>query len=107
MAIFRHRHAQNVPGKFYTDILCLDCTGCRDLAPTLFLRDDIRNISYVSKQPETPQEIIQCMECVLRCPCHAIGDDGDEHDWAAEPPDLSYVEPGAEERSEESKWKLW
>ena len=107
MANFRHRHLENVPGKFYTDVLCLDCTGCRDIAPTLFQRDEARHISYISKQPTTAQELIQCMECVLRCPCQAIGEDGDEHDWTAEPPDLSYVEQGAEQEREEPKWKFW
>jgi ferredoxin len=109
MAHFRHRHPDNVPGKFYADILCLDCTGCRDIAPTIFFRDELHNSSFVCKQPETAEELIQCEECVARCPCNAIGDDGDEHDWIAEPRDLSYVESETENapRGEEARWKFW
>lgn len=112
MADFRHRYAENVPGKFYTDILCLDCTACRDIAPTIFVRDEVHNTSYVFKQPSTPKEFEQCEECVARCPCEAIGDDGDVHDWA-ESPDWGAersassssdpLAPGQDGR----KWKLW
>ena len=85
MADFRYRYPQNVPGKFYTDILCLDCYACREIAPTIFRRDEVLNISYVCKQPATPEELAQCHECFDRCPCRAIGDDGDQQDWAVAP----------------------
>lgn len=88
MADFRHRYTENIPGKYYTDILCLDCTVCREIAPTIFRRDEVHHTAYVVKQPSTPEEITLCEDCVARCPCEAIGDDGDLHDWAAEPPDV-------------------
>jgi ferredoxin len=113
MADFRHRYAENVPGRFYTDILCLDCTACREIAPTIFARDEVHNSSYVFKQPSTLKELEQCEECVARCPCEAIGEDGDVHDWAepadwaaersrSSPSDL-HARPGQDGR----RWKLW
>ena len=85
MAEFRYRYPQNAPGKFYTDIRCLDCFVCRNVAPTIFHRDDVHNFSYLLRQPATPEELAQCQECADRCPCQAIGDDGDQHDWSVPP----------------------
>jgi ferredoxin len=81
MAEFRFRYSENVQGKFYTDTRCLDCFLCRELAPMIFRRDDAHDSSYVFQQPSTPEELALCEECVARCPCEAIGNDGDEHDW--------------------------
>jgi ferredoxin len=87
MAEFRYRYSANVPGKFYTDTRCLDCVFCRETAPTIFRRDDATDTSYVFKQPSTVEELILCERCVARCPCEAIGDDGDQYDWNAIPPE--------------------
>ncbi len=97
MAEFNNRHPDNVPGKFYTDVLCLDCYVCRDLAPTIFRRDDAHDTSYVFRQPSTPEEVAVCENCAERCPCHAIGTDGDECDWTTEraTPPKPTVAPGA------------
>jgi len=111
MADFRHRHAENVPGKFYVDVLCLDCTVCREIAPTIFYRDDERDIVYIFNQPSTPEEIAMCEECVKRCPCEAVGNDGDRHDWAV-PPEPSTLAPVGERPPKQcpvpkAKWKFW
>ncbi len=82
MADFRYRHPHNVAGKFYTDLRCLDCVVCREAAPAIFSRDETLNSSYVSRQPTTREEIATCEECLARCPCQAIGDDGDGGDWS-------------------------
>lgn len=82
MADFRYRYPQNVPGKFYTDIRCLDCFVCREIAPAIFKRDDVHNFAYVFRQPATAEEIALCHDCFDRCPCRAIGDDGDGNDWS-------------------------
>ena len=67
----------NVPGKYYVDSSCIDCDLCRETAPTLFSRNDDGSYSYVSKQPETEEEI-QLMTMALNgCPVEAVGDDGD------------------------------
>jgi ferredoxin len=86
MADFYHRYPQNVPGKFYTDALCLDCTVCREIAPDIFVYDPGRNISYVARQPVTKEEVEACELLAARCPCDAIGKDGDQHQWDTEPP---------------------
>ncbi len=85
-AEIRYRVPLSVPGKFFVDDQCLDCDLCRETAPNNFRRDDARGVAYVFRQPSTPEELAHCRECVEGCPCEAIGDTGDQHDWAALPP---------------------
>jgi ferredoxin len=80
-ADFNHRLPQNTPGKFYVDDQCLDCDLCRDLAPKNFKRWEEGGYSYVSKQPETDEELGLCMEVVRGCPLEAVGLDGDQNNW--------------------------
>jgi hypothetical protein len=37
---FMERIPNNVPGRFYTDEQCLDCDLCREIAPSVFARND-------------------------------------------------------------------
>jgi ferredoxin len=77
MAVKENKLSQNVPGKYYIDDQCIDCDLCRDTAPSNFSRDDENGYSFVSKQPETPEEEDLCKEAVESCPVEAIGDDGE------------------------------
>jgi len=70
----------NVSGKFYVDSQCIDCDLCRQTAPANFERNEDEGFSYVSKQPETPEEHKQCIEALEECPVEAIGEDGDDAD---------------------------
>ena len=101
MPEFRYRYIENAPGRFYTDILCLDCTICRDTAPDIFHRSDVHNTAFVVRQPQTPAEVEACEECVYRCPCQAIGDDGHDHDWS-QPPEPATRESVEERRKRKS-----
>jgi ferredoxin len=51
---------------------------CQHLAPRNFARDDETGYSYVYKQPETPEELAQCIAAVKSCPVAAIGADGED-----------------------------
>jgi len=82
MADFQHRHPKTAPGKFYTDVLCLDCFVCREALPAVFVLDEENQETYVVRQPATKEEVAICEDCLRRCPCEAIGDDGDRHDWS-------------------------
>ena len=82
MADFQHRHPQTAPGRFYTDILCLDCFVCREALPDVFTLDEAKHTTYVSRQPSTEEEVAACEGCLRRCPCEAIGNDGDIQDWS-------------------------
>ena len=82
MADFQHRHPQTAPGRFYVDVLCLDCFVCREALPAVFMLDEAKHTTYVGRQPDTKEEIAACEECLRRCPCEAIGDDGGTHDWS-------------------------
>ncbi len=115
-ADIHRRHPLSAPGKYFVDDQCLDCDLCRETAPTVIRRDDSRGWSYVARQPETAEEIAQVKECVAACPCEAIGDTGDRHDWEKLPP-VRWDEPveGATEPAKECShcrpkkpwWRFW
>lgn len=63
-------------GKYYVDAQCIDCDLCRETAPDNFTRNDEEGFSYVSKQPESPEEEALCKEAMANCAVEAIGDDG-------------------------------
>jgi len=77
MADKSNRLPDNAPGKWYVDNTCIDCDACRQVAPNNFSRNDEAGYSYVSKQPETDEELQQCQEAKEACPVEAIGDDGE------------------------------
>ena len=78
MANREFRYPENAPGKYYVDDQCIDCDLCRETAPTLFTRNESGYYSYVSKQPETPEDIELMVVAMEGCPVEAVGDDGDE-----------------------------
>jgi ferredoxin len=68
MANKADKWAQNAAGKFYVDQQCIDCDLCRETAPNFFTRNDEGGHSFVHKQPETEEDIAQCMEALEGCP---------------------------------------
>ncbi len=76
MADSSNKYADNVPGRFYVDDQCIDCDLCRETAPANFARSEEGGHSYVSKQPETPEEEALSQEAMEGCPVEAIGNDG-------------------------------
>jgi ferredoxin len=76
MADRTDKNPLNVPGKYYNDLSCIDCDLCRETAPQFFTRDDEEGLSYVWKQPVTPEEIAVAQEVLRGCPTETIGDDG-------------------------------
>lgn len=76
MADRTDKNPLNAPGKYYNDLSCIDCDFCREIAPQFFTRDDDEGLSYVWKQPVTPEEIAAAEEARHGCPSETIGDDG-------------------------------
>ncbi len=120
MAQFTHRYPLNVPGKYYVTDQCTDCDLCRACAPNNVRRDDRTGISYVFKQPSTPEEVAGVEEGVGGCPTEAVGNDGDRFDWDAAPiydwnslyqkyPDIRFEirAPILRERLRRSWWRFW
>ena len=70
-----HRVPENVPGRFYVDVTCIDCDLCRETAPLNFQRDDAGRRSYVYHQPADPAQEAACMAALEECPVEAIGRD--------------------------------
>ena len=67
---------ENVPGRYYVDVTCIDCDLCRETAPGNFARHDPRGYSYVVHQPEGPAQEAACQAAMDECPVEAIGLDG-------------------------------
>ena len=76
MADRRDRLPENVAGRYYVDVQCIDCDVCRVTAPANFQRDEQKGYSYVFRQPASPEEEAQSQEAMDSCPVEAIGDDG-------------------------------
>ena len=55
---------------------------CREALPEVFVLDEVKQTTYVGRQPATREETAICEECLRMCPCEAIGDDGDTQDWS-------------------------
>ena len=70
------KHPQNVPGKFYVTEDCLACESCQDAAPNNF-RYGENGLSFVFKQPDTPEEVERWQQAVDRGPMEAIRNDGE------------------------------
>jgi ferredoxin len=77
---YKNRSPENTPGNIYVTWQCLDCDLCREIASTIFKRQDTEGYTYVIKQPETAEELEQVKECINGCCTQAIHDDGDEFD---------------------------
>jgi ferredoxin len=76
MAERTERLVQNAVGAYYVDSSCVDCDLCRNTAPDFFKRDDEIGMSFVYRQPSTPEELSLAEEARLGCPTESIGDDG-------------------------------
>ena len=77
MADSANKYSINVAGKYFVDDQCIDCDLCRETAPANFTRNEEAGHSFVSKQPETPEEEALCKEAMEGCPVEAIGNDGE------------------------------
>lgn len=74
------KHPLNAKGKFYVDQNnCVCCDNCKLVAPNNFDYDYKSDFGYyVSKQPETPEELEQMRQAIYECPVEAVMDDGEE-----------------------------
>ena len=77
MADLDQKVSENVAGRFYVDVTCIDCDLCRETAPANFVRQDDEGYSYVATQPSSPAEESACLAAMEECPVEAIGIDGE------------------------------
>ncbi len=78
MADIDQKVPENVVGRFYVDVTCIDCDLCRETAPANFVRQDDEGYSFVSAQPATPAEEASCLAAMEECPVEAIGIEGED-----------------------------
>ncbi|MFY9923253.1 MAG: ferredoxin [Opitutaceae bacterium] len=76
MATLSDRLPENVPGRYYVDASCIDCDQCRVTAPEFFSRNADTSLSFVVRQPVSPDEIAQVEEALSGCATDSIGKDG-------------------------------
>lgn len=76
MADSEEKNPRNVTGKYYNDLTCIDCDLCREIAPSVFTRDDEEGLSYVWQQPVTEADTRLAEEALASCPTETIGNDG-------------------------------
>jgi glyoxylase-like metal-dependent hydrolase (beta-lactamase superfamily II)/ferredoxin len=74
MARIDERLAGNAAGDLYVDSSCIDCETCRELAPSVFGRDDAQGMSVVRAQPATPADERRALMALVACPTASIGD---------------------------------
>ena len=70
------KYIDNAEGEYYVDQECIDCDLCREVAPTIYQRNDKEGHSFVVKQPEGNGEEEMAKEALDGCPVEAIGNDG-------------------------------
>ena len=63
---------------FFVDRECILCSVCSDAAPDNFKISDEEDHDICFKQPESDEELEQCLEAMENCPVEAIGLDGKE-----------------------------
>ena len=71
------RYEDNVTGQWYVDKKCILCSVCSEAAPKNFRESEAHDHDVVFKQPESPEEILQCEEAMAACPVEAIGNNGE------------------------------
>ncbi len=85
MAEPKEIHEDNVGGyviaggrkvSFYVDQECILCSVCSDAAPNNFRMSDMEDHDICYKQPESEEELEQCLEAMDNCPVTAIGTNG-------------------------------
>ena len=76
MANLSERLPENAPGRYYVDGTCIDCDQCRVSAPEFFGRNAETCLSYVRRQPGTPDEVALVEEVIGSCATDSIGSDG-------------------------------
>ena len=76
MANLADRLPENASGRYYVDSSCIDCDQCRALAPEFFSRHDDSGFSYVTRQPESAEDMAKVEEVLTSCATASIGNDG-------------------------------
>jgi ferredoxin len=76
MADSSNKVPENVSGRYYVDVTCIDCDLCRETAPLNFKRDDAGRRSFVFHQPDDAAQQATCAAALEECPVEAIGNDG-------------------------------
>ena len=72
MALPTRRLAANAPGDLFVDDACIACDTCRRVAPATFGGGE-DDVSFVARQPGTPDERRRALMALVACPVAAIG----------------------------------
>ncbi|HEY1172834.1 MAG TPA: ferredoxin [Verrucomicrobiae bacterium] len=67
------RLPENAPGPFYVTSECIDCDLCREVAPSIYRRNEEVGTTVVYHQPVNAEERALAIEGMDGCPVEAIG----------------------------------
>jgi ferredoxin len=67
---------QNVPGRFYVDGNCINCSLCVEIAGQLFETNQDEGYEYIKRQPRDAAERELVEEVIQLCPADAVQDNG-------------------------------
>lgn len=66
--------AQNIAGRFYVDVNCINCSLCAEIACDIFETNHEEGWEFVKRQPQTKEEFELVEEAISLCPVNAIHD---------------------------------
>lgn len=72
MARLDRAHQLNEVGEWFVDTRCIDCDVARQWAPGLIAADDA-GLSYIARQPVSPDEEAAMWRAAMACPTRSIG----------------------------------
>ncbi|MFZ5573340.1 MAG: ferredoxin [Thermodesulfobacteriota bacterium] len=69
---------ENVRGRYYVDVSCINCTLCVEIAADNIRSNLEEGYEFFYKQPSSAEEEDCCLEAMDICPVNAIGNDGED-----------------------------
>ncbi|MEZ5145349.1 MAG: ferredoxin [Acidimicrobiales bacterium] len=72
MARSDQAHPLDVSGEWFVDTRCIECDAARHWAPGL-IAADADGLSYVARQPASPEEEAAMWRASVACPTQSIG----------------------------------
>ncbi len=77
MARLSEKLPDNVPGDFFVDRTCIDCSTCREMVPEVF--EEGNGFSFVKAQPTTEESALRSAMALVACPTGSIGSQSKRH----------------------------
>ncbi len=77
MARLSEKLPDPVPGDFFVDRTCIDCSTCPEIIPEVF--EEGNGFSFVKAQPATEESAFRSAMALVACPTGSIGSQSKRH----------------------------